>query len=74
MKEKVETSKQPSTKYEGLGAAITAELMIGYLCCWGSGQPELLPSGTYQQCQQMRLLLKWKIIMFPPLMWKYQLE
>ena len=36
------------SKYEGLGAAITAELMIsfwfgGHLSCWGSGCLESLP-------------------------------
>ena len=49
----------------GLGAAITAELMIGFwfgvgviLAIWCSGQLKLFSFKTYQQWQQMRLPLK----------------
>ena len=55
-----EMSEQLSTrsKYEGLGATIAAELIIGFwshLSCWGSGRLELLFWGTYEKWQQMRL-------------------
>ena len=56
MMEQMETSERPATlrKYEGLGAAMAAEVMTGFwfsigVSHWDSGQSDLLRWGTYEQ-------------------------
>ena len=51
-----ETSKRPANRYTGLGAALAAELMIGFwlrhwshFSHWGSGRLESLCWNTYER-------------------------